>query len=212
MKIRILLVDDHSFIRRALRISLADETSLEIVGEAANGQLAIEQVELLKPDVVLMDIQMPNMDGVEATRQICDRFPNIKVLILTVDETEEYVSHALKHGASGYILKNTSPEELSFAIQAVDRGYMHLDLNLGRKVIARIPELAEVSTTDFDKLTPREQQIVKLIATGANNEEIAGQLYISTRTVKNHISSILNLRNRTQIAILATSELANGNL
>ena len=210
MKIRILLVDDHSFIRRALRISLADETCLEIVGEAANGQLAIEQVELLKPDVVLMDIQMPHMDGVEATKQICDRFPNIKVLILTVDETEEYVSHALKYGASGYILKNTSPEELSFAIQAVYRGYMHLDLNLGRKVIARIPEVSEVSTVDFDKLTPREQQIVKLIATGANNEEIASQLYISARTVKNHITNILsqlNLRNRTQIAILVTAWL-----
>lgn len=212
MKIRILLVDDHSFIRRALRISLADETCLEIVGEAANGQLAIEQVELLKPDVVLMDIQMPHMDGVEATKQICDRFPNVKVLILTVDETEEYVSQALKYGASGYILKNTSPEELSFAIQAVYRGYMHLDLNLGRKVIARIPEVSEVSTVDFDKLTPREQQIVKLIATGANNEEIASQLYISARTVKNHITNILsqlNLRNRTQIAILVTAWLTH---
>lgn len=210
MKIRILLVDDHSFIRRALKISLGDESTLEIVGEAENGQFAIAQVESLQPDVVLMDIQMPMMDGVEATKQICDRFPETKVLILTVDDTEEYVSQALKYGASGYILKNTSPEELSFAIQAVYRGYMHLDLNLGRKVIARIPEIAEVSTTDWDKLTPREQQIVKLIATGANNEEIANQLYISTRTVKNHITNILsqlNLRNRTQIAILVTSIL-----
>jgi DNA-binding NarL/FixJ family response regulator len=210
MKIRILLVDDHSFIRRALKISLGDESSLEIVGEAENGQFAIAQVERLKPDVVLMDIQMPLMDGVEATKQICDRFPDTKVLILTVDDTEGYVSQALKYGASGYILKNTSPEELSFAIQAVYRGYMHLDLNLGRKVIARIPEISEVSTTDWDKLTPREQQIVKLIATGANNEEIANQLYISTRTVKNHITNILsqlNLRNRTQIAILVTSIL-----
>ena len=210
MKIRILLVDDHSFIRRALKISLGDESALEIVGEAENGQFAIVQVESLQPDVVLMDIQMPLMDGVEATKQICDRFPETKVLILTVDDTEEYVSQALKYGASGYILKNTSPEELSFAIQAVYRGYMHLDLNLGRKVIARIPEISEVSTTDWDKLTPREQQIVKLIATGANNEEIANQLYISPRTVKNHITSILsqlNLRNRTQIAILVTSIL-----
>ncbi|TYQ29624.1 response regulator transcription factor [Pseudanabaena sp. UWO311] len=210
MKIRILLVDDHSFIRRALKISLGDESSLEIVGEAENGQFAIAQVESLQPDVVLMDIQMPLMDGVEATKQICDRFPETKVLILTVDDTEEYVSQALKYGASGYILKNTSPEELSFAIQAVYRGYMHLDLNLGRKVIARVPEISEVYTTDWDKLTPREQQIVKLIATGANNEEIANQLYISTRTVKNHITNILsqlNLRNRTQIAILVTSIL-----
>jgi DNA-binding NarL/FixJ family response regulator len=210
MKIRILLVDDHSFIRRALKISLGDESSLEIVGEAENGQFAIAQVESLQPDVVLMDIQMPLMDGVEATKQICDRFPETKILILTVDDTEEYVSQALKYGASGYILKNTSPEELAFAIQAVYRGYMHLDLNLGRKVIARIPELSEVSTTDWDRLTPREQQIVKLIATGANNEEIANQLYISTRTVKNHITRILsqlNLRNRTQIAILVTSIL-----
>ncbi|MCL1492900.1 MAG: response regulator transcription factor [Pseudanabaena sp. Salubria-1] len=210
MKIRILLVDDHSFIRRALKISLGDESSLEIIGEAENGQLAITQVESLQPDVVLMDIQMPLMDGVEATKQICDRFPDTKVLILTVDDTEDYVSQALKYGASGYILKNTSPEELSFAIQAVYRGYMHLDLNLGRKVIARVPEISEVSTTDWDKLTPREQQIVKLIATGANNEEIANQLYISTRTVKNHITNILsqlNLRNRTQIAILVASIL-----
>jgi DNA-binding NarL/FixJ family response regulator len=210
MKIRVLLVDDHSFIRRALRISLGDELTLEIVGEAENGQLAIAQIEALKPDVVLMDIQMPVMDGVEATKQIGDRFPETKVLILTVDDTEEYISQALKYGASGYILKNTPPEELSFAIQAVYRGYMHLDLNLGRKVIARIPENAEVSTTDWDKLTPREQQIVKLIATGANNEEIASQLYISTSTVKNHITNILsqlNLRNRTQIAILVTSIL-----
>ncbi|WP_103670613.1 response regulator transcription factor [Pseudanabaena sp. BC1403] len=210
MKIRILLVDDHSFIRRALKISLGDESALEIVGEAENGQFAIAQVESLQPDVVLMDIQMPLMDRVEATKQICDRFPETKVLILTVDDTEEYVSQALKYGASGYILKNTSPEELSFAIQAVYRGYMHLDLNLGRKVIARIPEISEVSTTDWDKLTPREQQIVKLIATGANNEEIANQLYISTKTVKNHITNILsqlNLRNRTQIAILVASIL-----
>jgi DNA-binding NarL/FixJ family response regulator len=210
MKIRILLVDDHSFIRRALKISLGDESALKIVGEAENGQFAIAQVESLQPDVVLMDIQMPLMDGVEATKQICDRFPDTKVLILTVDDTEEYVSQALKYGASGYILKNTSPEELSFAIQAVYRGYMHLDLNLGRKVIARVPEISEVYTTDWDKLTPREQQIVKLIATGANNEEIANQLYISTRTVKNHITNILsqlNLRNRTQIAILVASIL-----
>jgi DNA-binding NarL/FixJ family response regulator len=210
MKIRVLLVDDHSFIRRALKISLGDETSLEIVGEAENGQVAITQVELLKPDVVLMDVQMPHLDGVEATKQICDRFPNIKVLILTVDDTEEYISQALKFGASGYILKNTLPEELSFAIQAVYRGYMHLDLNLGRKVIARIPEVSEVSTMDWNKLTPRERQIVKLIATGANNEEIAANLYISTKTVKNHITNILsqlNLRNRTEIAVLVTSML-----
>lgn len=210
MKIRVLLVDDHSFIRRALRIALGDESALEIVGEAENGQLAIAQIENLKPDVVLMDIQMPVMDGVEATRQIGDRFPETKILILTVDDTEEYISQALKYGASGYILKNTQPEELSFAIQAVHRGYMHLDLNLGRKVIARIPENVEVSTTDWVKLTPREQQIVKLIATGVNNEEIASQLYISTKTVKNHVTNILsqlNLRNRTQIAILVNSIL-----
>jgi len=207
MKIRVLLVDDHPFIRRALKISLGDEASLEIVGEAENGKSAIAQVELLKPDVVLMDVQMPVMDGVEATRQICDRTPETKVLILTIDDTEEYISQALKYGASGYILKNTPSEELAFAIQAVYRGYMHLDLNLGRKVIARIPEVSEVSTADWDKLTPREQQIVQLIATGANNEEIANHLYISSKTVKNHITSILsqlNLQNRTQVAILAT--------
>ncbi|MDX2254608.1 MAG: response regulator transcription factor [Pseudanabaenaceae cyanobacterium bins.39] len=208
MKIRVLLVDDHPFIRRALKISLGDEVALEIVGEAENGEVAIAQADLLKPDVILMDIQMPIMDGVEATRQISNLFPDAKVLILTIDDTEEYIAQALKHGASGYILKNTPSEELAFAIQAVHRGYMHLDLHLGRKVIARIPETAEITNFDWHRLTPREQQIVQLIATGANNEEIANQLYISPRTVKNHISHILsqlNLRNRTQIAILANS-------
>lgn len=208
MKIRVLLVDDHSFIRRALKLSLGDESSLEIVGEAENGKSAITQVNLLKPDVVLMDVQMPHMDGVEATKIICDRCSDTKVLILTIDDTDEYVSQALKYGASGYILKNTPSEELSFAIQAVYRGYMYLDLTLGRKVIARIPEISEVSTTDWDKLTPREQQIVGLIATGVSNEEIANKLYISQKTVKNHITNILsqlNLQNRTQVAILVTS-------
>jgi DNA-binding NarL/FixJ family response regulator len=214
MKIKILVVDDHAFVRHALKLSLEYESNIEIVGEAENGIAAIESVELLQPQVVLMDIQMPCMDGVEATRQICGITPEgnhsteSKVLILTIDDTDEYISHALKYGASGYVLKNTPPEELAFAIQAVYRGYMHLDLNLGRKVIARIPEISEVSTTDLDKLTPREQQIVRIIATGANNEEIASKLYISPRTVKNHITNILsqlNLRNRTEIAILATS-------
>ncbi len=204
MSIRILLVDDHSFIRCALKLALGNQPALEIVGEAENGKTAIAQVDLLQPDVVLMDIQMPQMDGVEATKQICDRYPTSKILILTIDDTDEYISQALKYGASGYVLKNTPPEELSFAIQAVYRGYMHLDLNLGRKVIARIPEISEISSADLDQLTSREQQIVKLVATGANNEEIANKLYISPRTVKNHITNILsqlNLRNRTQLAI-----------
>lgn len=207
MKIRVLVVDDHSFIRHALKISLEGEPSLQIIGEAENGAAAISQVASLHPHIVLMDIQMPEMDGVESTRQICQAFPDTKVLILTIDESEELVSQALKNGASGYILKTTPPEELAFAIQAVYRGYMHLDLNLGRRAVAKIPE-SHPPQNLWEKLTPREQEIVKLVATGASNCEIADKLYISPRTVKNHMTSILsqlNLRNRTQIAILAAS-------
>lgn len=208
MKIRVLVVDDHAFIRSALKIAFCNDPNIEIVGEADNGIAAITQVEALHPHVVLMDILMPQMDGVEATRHLGGYFPNTKILILTIDDSDEYVSQALKYGASGYILKTTPPEELAFAIQAIHRGYMHLDLNLGRSVIAKIPEIASISGATWAKLTPREQEIVKLVATGASNFEIAEQLYISPRTVKNHITNILsqlNLRNRTQIAILCTS-------
>jgi DNA-binding NarL/FixJ family response regulator len=211
MTIRVLIVDDQPLIRQALKLLLANEDVLQVVGEASEGEAAIRQVEALHPDVVLMDIQMPVMDGVAATREICQRFEQTKVLVLSVDDDDEYVAQALRYGAAGYLLKNTPPEELALAIKAVYRGYTHLGPGLGKKIMAQIPAPTASSSLEWKKLTPREQEIVRLIATGANNREIAEALYISEKTVKNHITSILsrlNLRDRIQVAIFAHSHLS----
>lgn len=210
MTIRVLLVDDQPLIRQALQLLLANEVSLQVVGEADQGEAAIRQVEALHPDVVLMDIQMPVMDGVAATREICQRFKQTKVLVLSVDSDDENVAQALRYGAAGYLLKNTPPEELALAIQAVHRGYTQLGPGVGKRIIAQIPDPTLSSGVEWNKLTPREQEIVKLIAQGANNREIAATLSIAEKTVKNHITNILsrlNLRDRIQIAIFAHSHL-----
>ncbi len=206
--IRVLVVDDLKLIRQGLQLLLADERLVAVVGEAVNGRSAIAQVEQLHPDVVLMDIEMPDMDGVEATRHICDRFEHVKVLILSVDDDDEYVAQALRYGAAGYLLKNTPADEIAFAIQAVHKGYMHLGPGIGQKVIAQLPDPALHAPHRWKKLTPREQEILQLIARGANNREIAQRLCISEKTVKNHVSSILHrldLRDRTQAAIFANT-------
>lgn len=204
--IRTLVVDDLLLIRQGLRLLLADEPSVDVIGTAENGKVALAMVEALQPDVVLMDIEMPEMNGVEATQQICDRFESVKVLILSIDDDEEYVAQALRYGAAGYLLKNTPADELAFAVQAVHKGYMHLGPGIGQKVIAKLPDPALSSPSRWQKLTPREQEILSLIAKGANNREIAQSLHISEKTVKNHVTSILHrldLRDRTQAAIFA---------
>lgn len=206
--IRVLIVDDQPLIRRALKLLLAEEKTVKIIGEADNGEKAIAEVERLNPDVVLMDILMPILDGVQATREICQRFETVRVLILSIDDDDEYIAQALRHGADGYLLKTTPPDELAFAIQAVYKGYTHLGPGLGKKIIAQIPDPMFGSGANWEKLTPREREILSLIAKGANNREIAKTLYISEKTVKNHVTSILhrlNLRDRTQAAIFAHS-------
>jgi DNA-binding NarL/FixJ family response regulator len=216
--IRLLLVDDQALIRRGLKALLKPETELEMIGEAADGQAALLQIEALQPDLVLMDIRMPIMDGVAATREISQRFPQVKVLILTTFDDTEYVSQALQCGAAGYLLKDTPVEELVQAIQLVHKGYTQLAPGLAQKLMAGATAATTAATTttigasttalDAYELTPREQEILNLIAAGASNKEIAQQLYISEKTVKNHITSILSrlgLRDRTQAAILVHS-------
>lgn len=210
--IRILIVDDQNLIRRALKLLLTVDEGLEVVAEAENGEEAIAKVAALQPDVVLMDVQMPKMDGVAATQEICQRFPAIKVLMLTIDDHDQEVIQALRFGAAGYLLKNTPPEELAIAIRAVHRGYTHLGPGLGQKVIAQIPDPLPQQRLQWQELTPREREILSLIATGANNREIAQKLVITEKTVKNHVSNILNrlnLRDRTQAAILVHSLTSN---
>ncbi|MEO8893630.1 MAG: response regulator transcription factor [Coleofasciculaceae cyanobacterium] len=212
--IRILLVDDQHLIRQGLKALLELEPDLEVVGEGENGQMAIALVASLQPDVVLMDIRMPLMDGVAATRAINQQFPGTKVLVLTTFDDDQYVSEALRCGAMGYLLKDTPSEELAVAIRSVYRGYTQLGPGLVEKIMAQLPMTAAPNSASpppsWDELTPREQEVLRLIAKGASNREIAKSLYISEGTVKNHVTNILNslnLRDRTQAAIFANSFL-----
>jgi DNA-binding NarL/FixJ family response regulator len=213
--IKVLLVDDQSLIRQGLRALLELELDLEIVGEAENGEQAINLVAQLQPDVVLLDIRMPIMDGVAATREIQKRFPQTKILVLTTFDDDEYVSAALQNGAMGYLLKDTPSEELAVAIRAVDKGYTQLGPGIVKKLMTQFshptPTQSPPLPSSLMELTPREKEVLRLIATGANNREIAQELYISEGTVKNHVTNILNrlnLRDRTQAAIWANTYLS----
>ncbi|KGF73167.1 LuxR family transcriptional regulator [Neosynechococcus sphagnicola sy1] len=212
--IRVLLVDDQSIIRQGLKALLQLEPDLEVVGDAENGQIALQQVAVLQPDVVLMDIRMPVMDGVAATQQICQRFSQTKVLVLTTFEDDEYVAAAIRVGAVGYLLKDTPSEELATAIRAIDKGYAQFGPGILQKMAARVPAIPPPSPSqpqNLMELTPRERQVLCLIAVGASNREIAHTLYISEGTVKNHVTNILNrlgLRDRTQAAIVANAHLS----
>lgn len=212
--IKVLLVDDQSLIRQGLKALLELEKDLEIVAEAENGEIAIHFVEEFYPDVVLMDIRMPIMDGVAATREIQKRFPKTKVLVLTTFDDDEYVKTALQNGAMGYLLKDTPSEELAVAIRAVNKGYTQLGPGIVKKLFSQFSSVTPTKSPSppdsLAELTPREKEVLRLIATGASNREIAQQLYISEGTVKNHVTNILNrldLRDRTQAAIFANSFL-----
>jgi DNA-binding NarL/FixJ family response regulator len=210
--ISLLLVDDQNLIRQGLRALLELETDLVVVGEAENGAIAIDRVKQLQPNVVLMDIRMPVMDGVTATQQICSQFPNVNILVLTTFDDDTYVTAAIKNGAKGYLLKDTPSEEIAAAIRAVALGYTHLAPGMIEKVMSgQIDRNEATLPPELAELTPRELEILKLIAAGSNNREIAGQLYISEGTVKNHVTNILtrlNVRDRTQAAIFAKTHLA----
>ncbi|NJK49758.1 response regulator transcription factor [Candidatus Gracilibacteria bacterium] len=215
--IRILLVDDQIIIRQGLQSLLESKPDLAVVADAENGQQALNILESLqetpqKPDVVLLDVRMPIMDGVAATRQICQRFPGTHVLILTTFDDDEYVSQAMRFGAKGYLLKDTPSENLAIAIRAVYQGYTHLGPGLFEKAFST-PSTSSVPVEvppQLVELSPRELEVLRLIASGSNNREIAEKLYISERTVKNHVTSILSclkLRDRTQAALLASTFL-----
>lgn len=212
--IRVLLVDDQKLIRRGLKLLLQAEPDLQVVGEADNGQKALQQVEALQPDVVLMDIHMPVMDGVTATKLICQQFSEAKVLVLTTFDEDEYVAEALRCGAMGYLLKDMPSEELAAAIRTVHKGYTQLGPGLVEKVIAKVPtqvhEAPASPPPGWAELTPREREVLRLIAQGANNREIAKTLYIAEGTVKNYVTNILHrlkVRDRTQAAIIANTFL-----
>ncbi len=208
--IRVLLADDQTLIRQGIRLLLEIEEGIEVVGQAANGREALQQVESLHPDVVLMDVRMPEMDGVEATRELGRRFPEVKVIILTTFEDDETVFEGLKAGARGYLLKDISSEDMAAAVRKVAAGEALIEPRLTRKVLAEFTRLATASASHTPaqgeadpavSLTEREKEVLNALAQGLSNREIAEKLVITEGTVKNHVSNLidkLGVRDRTQ--------------
>jgi NarL family two-component system response regulator LiaR len=203
-KITVLIVDDHAVVRQGLRTFLELDDDIEVVGEAGNGAEAVEQTRRRPPDVVLMDLVMPEMDGIAATRQIHALSPSTKVIALTSFAEDDKVFPVIKAGASGYLLKDVSPSDLVRAIQAVHRGEAHLHPEIAKKLM---DELADRARRPIPSgLTEREQEVLHLIARGLSNREIARELGISEKTVKTYVGNILSklhLADRTQAAIYA---------
>jgi DNA-binding NarL/FixJ family response regulator len=207
MRIRVLVADDQSMVRAGFRILLSAEKDIEVVAEASNGLEAVEKAGRFHPGVVLMDIRMPELDGLQATRRILEGDNGTRILILTTFDLDEYVYEALRAGASGFVLKDDPPEQLLAAIRTVAAGDALLSPAITKRVIkqfARIPR--PTPPKEFDELTTREQEVFRLVADGLSNTEIAQELYISDTTVKTHITHILqklNLRDRVQAVVLA---------
>ena len=209
--IRILLVDDQALVRAGFRMILDAEDEMEVVGEAGDGREAIDQVRALRPDVVLMDIRMPELDGLEATRRILDAGEEApKILMLTTFDLDEYVYEALRAGASGFLLKDTPPEQLVSAIEVISAGEALLSPAITRRVISEFVKgtgpKPQAQFPRLEDLTAREREVLMLIARGLSNAEIAKTLFVSETTVKTHVARILmklNLRDRVQAVVLA---------
>jgi DNA-binding NarL/FixJ family response regulator len=207
--IKVLLVDDQDILVEGLKMILGKEEDIQICGTANNGRKAYEACKWNRPDVVLMDIKMPEVTGVEATRMIKKDFPEVKVIVLTTFNDDEYIYEALKNGASGYLLKDASPAEIAGAIRAVYNGGALIQSEIAVKVLDQFSELAKgnlkwLPDPKVELLTDREIDICRLVAEGKNNREIAQELYLSEGTVKNHITKVLiklELRDRTQLAV-----------
>jgi NarL family two-component system response regulator LiaR len=206
--IRVLIVDDHAIVRKGTSALLSTERDIQVVGEAADGQEAVARSQALQPDVILMDLVMPNLDGIEATRQITARQPGVRILVLTSFAADDKVFPAIQAGALGYLLKDSSPAELVQAIRQVYRGEPSLDAALASKVLYAIAHPAQAQPTS-DPLTGRELEVLLLIAQGRSNREIAEKLVITEMTVRAHVSNILSklhLASRTQAALYALRE------
>lgn len=206
--IRIFMADDHAIVRKGLRTLIESESDMEVIGEASDGVETVLKVRSLQPDVILMDLVMPRQGGVEAIIEIKKENPDARILVLTSFAEEEQVFSAIKAGALGYLLKDTSPEQLLQAIHDVYRGESSLHPTIALKLIRELRQPSNLPRTN-DPLTEREVEVVKLVAQGYTNQEIAETLFISERTVSNHIGSMLSklhLANRTQVALYALRE------
>ncbi|MEJ2262973.1 MAG: response regulator transcription factor [Anaerolineales bacterium] len=201
-QIRVLIADDHTIVRSGVRLLLEAEDDIRIVGEALDGNEALAMTETLQPDVVLMDIAMPGMDGLEATQKLKDRWPDVQVLVLTMHRSDEYFFEMLKNGASGYVLKGADPTELIKAVRVVGQGEVFLYPTMAQKLLKDY--LGRVGRVDEEdpKLSPREKEILRLLAEGYSNKEIAESLVISPSTVYTHRGNLMNklgLNNRREL-------------
>ncbi|MBX3285057.1 MAG: response regulator transcription factor [Acidimicrobiales bacterium] len=210
--IRVLVADDQALVRGGFSVLLASDPDLEVVGEAADGREAVERCAELRPDVVLMDIRMPEVDGIEATRRICadEATAATRVLVLTTFDLDEYVFEALRAGASGFLLKDTEPAELLAAIRVVAAGESLLSPRITSKLVAefatRPAPAAPVDRAVLDRITEREREVLALVGRGRSNVEIAEELYVSVATAKTHVSRVmtkLQARDRAQLVVLA---------
>jgi DNA-binding NarL/FixJ family response regulator len=209
--IRVLIADDQTLVRGGFRMILEAQPDIDVVGEAENGRDAVEQTRLRRPDVVLMDVRMPGIDGIEATRELVAgaRPAEARILMLTTFDLDEYVYAAMKAGASGFLLKNTAPDQLVDAIRTVATGEALLAPSVTRRLIeefVRRPLAGPGGPAELAELTDREREVLVLIARGLSNAEIAGELVLSEATVRTHVNRILSklaLRDRTQAAVLA---------
>ena len=182
--LRVVLADDHVLVRAGIHSLLNQLDGIDVVGEASNGREALELVEMHRPGIVLMDIDMPELNGLEATARIVSRFPSVRVIILSVHGTEEHVLQALRAGAAGYLLKNISPAELDQAIRSVNEGNNHITDSVAKHVVARLVEGAKVGSPD--RLTLRQREVLQLVAEGNTSKEIATKLGISAKTAESH--------------------------
>ena len=210
--IKILIADDQDLIRESLKIVLDANRDMEVIGLAENGNKVLELMKKNLPDIILMDIRMPELDGVLCTKAVKEKFPDVKIIILTTFDDDEYIYHALKYGASGYLLKGCSVQELTSAIYTVMSGNSILNHNVTTKVVKLFNQMAqtnftiEVDEKSVGELTRTEKNIAHLVGNGLSNKEIAEKLFLSEGTVRNALSSALsklNLRDRTQLAIWA---------
>ena len=207
-KIGVLICDDHAIVRKGIRALLATQPDITVLGEAGDGQEAIQQAADLHPDVILMDLVMPQLDGIEATRRITAQQPDAHILVLTSFAADDKVFPAIKAGALGYLLKGSGPEELVQAIHQVANGEPSLEPSIARKLLSELNRPLKAPPTS-DPLTERELEVLKLIAQGLSNREIGEKLFVSERTICSHVSNILmklHLASRTQAALFALKE------
>ncbi len=212
-RIKVLVVDDHTMFRRGLMALLSSEEQLRVVGQASGGEEAIQKAKELNPDIILMDIQMPGCNGIEATRSIRDNGFSAGILVLTVSDRDDDLFAAIKAGANGYLLKNAEPEELTYAITHVARGEAIISPTMAAKLLGEFKSVtsskAGRSAQADTSLSPREEEILRLVAEGASNKDIASSLFITENTVKSHMRNImgkLHLKNRYQAVAYAARE------